>query len=161
LGTGDRTFQFERRVFRPEWSSFEAFVIPGHSPGFGNEMLARPMHSRNYRYRGKTMRINIPADGFDLTSRMRSLVETRLLPALGQFRRQIEFVRVDLRTHVGRQEPDTAISEITASLRPAGEVRVQTGDPQMQVSIERAAQAIRAQSSARLRSDRRSLDRFL
>jgi ribosome-associated translation inhibitor RaiA len=90
------------------------------------------------------MRINIHADGFDLTSRMRSLVETRLLPALGQFREQIEVVRVDLRTPVGRHEPDTAVCEVTASLRPEGEVRVRTGDPQMLVSIERAAQAIRA-----------------
>jgi hypothetical protein len=75
---------------------------------------------------------------------MRSLVEARLLAALGQFRGQIEFVRVDLRTRVGRHEPDTAICEVTASLRPAGEVRAQAGDPQMQVSIERAARAIRA-----------------
>jgi hypothetical protein len=75
---------------------------------------------------------------------MRSFVETRLLPALGQFRGQIEFVRVDLRMRVGHHEPDTAICEVTASLRPAGQVRVKTGDPQMQVSIERAAQAIRA-----------------
>jgi hypothetical protein len=75
---------------------------------------------------------------------VRSLVAARLLAALGQFRGQIEFVRVDLRTRVGRQEPDTAICEVAASLRPAGEVRVQAGHPQMAVSIERAAQAIRA-----------------
>jgi ribosome-associated translation inhibitor RaiA len=90
------------------------------------------------------MRININADGFDLTPRMRSLVAARLLAALGQFRRQIEFVRVDLRTRAGHHEPDTAICEVTASLRPAGEVRAETGNPQMQVSIERTAQAIRA-----------------
>jgi ribosome-associated translation inhibitor RaiA len=90
------------------------------------------------------MRINIHADGFELTSRLRAFVEERLLAALAQFHSQIEFVRVHLRTRPGHHEHDTTICEVATNLRPAGEVRVQTDNPQMQVSIDRAAEAIRA-----------------
>jgi ribosome-associated translation inhibitor RaiA len=90
------------------------------------------------------MRINIHADGFELTSRLRAFVEARLLAALEQFRNRIEFVRVHLRTRVGRHGRDTTICEVATRLRPAGEVRVQANDPRMQVAIDRAAEAIRA-----------------
>jgi ribosome-associated translation inhibitor RaiA len=88
--------------------------------------------------------MNIHADGFDLSPRLRALVEARLFAALGRLRDQIESVRVHLRTRIGRNEPDTISCEVAARLRPAGEVRVRTDNPQMQVSIDRAAQAIRA-----------------
>jgi ribosome-associated translation inhibitor RaiA len=90
------------------------------------------------------MRINIHADGFELTARLRAFVEARLLAALGEFRSQIEFVRVHLRTRVDGRELDTTVCEVATSLRPPGAVRVQTENPRMQVSIDRAAQAIRA-----------------
>jgi ribosome-associated translation inhibitor RaiA len=89
------------------------------------------------------MRIDIHADGFDLSPRMRALVEGRLLGALRQFRGQIEFVRVHLRTRLG-QERDTTSCEVSARLRSASEVRVLIDDPEMQASVDRAAEAIRA-----------------
>lgn len=90
------------------------------------------------------MRINIHAQGFDLTPQLRAFVEVRLLGALDQFRNRIEFVRAHLRTCVGRNVPDATYCEVVARLRPAGEVRVRTEYAEMQLSIARAAQAIRA-----------------
>ena len=90
------------------------------------------------------MRINIYADGFDLSPRMRALVEARLREALWQFHSRIEFVRVHLRTRVGRHEPDTTSCEVTAGLRPTGEVRVRIDESEMQASVDRAAEAIHA-----------------
>jgi ribosome-associated translation inhibitor RaiA len=95
-------------------------------------------------WQGKTMRINIHPQGFDLTPQLRAFVEARLLGALDQFRDRIEIVRVHLRTRIGRNEPDATGCEVVARFRPAGEVRVRTEYPEMQVSIARAAQAIRA-----------------
>jgi ribosome-associated translation inhibitor RaiA len=97
------------------------------------------------------MRINIHADGFDLSPRMRALVEARLRGALWQFRGQIELVRVHLHTRVGRHEPDTTSCEVTASLRPTGEVRVRIDEPEMQASVDRAAEAIRVAIERELR----------
>ena len=93
---------------------------------------------------GKAMRIHIHAQEFDLTPQLRAFVEARLLGALDQFRDRIEFVRVHLRTRIGGNEPDATGCEVVARFRPAGEVRVRTEYPEMQVSIARAAQAIRA-----------------
>ena len=90
------------------------------------------------------MRIHIHAQKFDLTPQLRAFVEARLLGALDQFRDRIEFVRVHLRTRIGRNEPDATGCEVVARFRPAGEVRVRTEYPEMQVAIARAAQAIRA-----------------
>ena len=114
----------------------------GVSPAIENGNTTALLRAR-FR-ESKTMRINIHADGFELTSRLRAFVEARLLAALGQFRSQIEFVRVHLRTRVGRHEPATTACEVATSLRPAGEVRVRADNPRMQVSIDRAAHAIRA-----------------
>ncbi len=90
------------------------------------------------------MRINIHAEGFDLRPQLRAAVESRLLAALGAFAGRIQFVTVHLQARLGRHQPDTTSCEVAVTLRPSGEVRVRADGAQMQMSIDRAAQAIRA-----------------
>ena len=64
------------------------------------------------------MQINVRSR-FDLTSQTRSIVESRLVSALGPFTFRIESVAVHLEAGRSRTQPDAASCSIVVSLRPA------------------------------------------
>ena len=68
------------------------------------------------------MRINIYAEGFQLTSQLRAFVDLRLLSTLGPFRDRIESAVVHLRARNARSVLDTTSSDVVVRLYPSGEV---------------------------------------
>jgi ribosome-associated translation inhibitor RaiA len=85
------------------------------------------------------MRINVHAEGFDLTSHTRGFVESRLLSALGPVSVLIESVDVQLEASKDRTQPDTAVCVIVVNLLPSGEVRSGAEHSWLHVAIDRAA----------------------
>ena len=88
------------------------------------------------------MRINVHANGFDLTPHTRGFVESRLLSALGPFIVHIESVAVRLEARKSGTQPDTAACGIVVSLHPSGVARSRAEDSRMHAAIDRAAAGI-------------------
>jgi ribosome-associated translation inhibitor RaiA len=88
------------------------------------------------------MRINIYAEGFQLTSQLRAFVDLRLLSTLGPFRDRIESTVVHLRARNARSVPDTTSSDVVVRLYPSGEVRARAQQPRMEDAIDQAAKEI-------------------
>ena len=84
------------------------------------------------------MRINVHANGFDLTRHIREFAESRVQCALGRFEACIESVTVHLDAVKGRLQPDTTRCRVKATLHPSGEVRSLASHAWMNVAINRA-----------------------
>ena len=90
------------------------------------------------------MRINIYAEGFQLTSQLRAFVEGRLLSALGLFRDRIQSAHVHVRATNDRTVRDITSCDVAVNLYPSGEVRARAQKPRMEESINQAVNEIRA-----------------
>src|SRR5688572_24095961 len=97
------------------------------------------------------MRINLRADGLDLTAHIRTFVESRVRSALGQFERGIAFVDVHLEFVRGGVRPNAAACSISVTLRPSGTVRSFVYHPWMRVAINRAASDAAGQVERKVR----------
>ena len=88
------------------------------------------------------MRINVYAEGFQLTSQLRDYVDLRLLSALGRFSDRIESGVVRLRALNGRTVSETTHCDVLVRLYPSGELRARANEPRLEDAIDRAAKEI-------------------
>lgn len=91
------------------------------------------------RLGGCVIRVNVQADGFDLTAQIRGFVETQVLAALGRFDASIALVEVHLGAVRGRATPDKTVCSVIVTLHPHGDVRSIASHAWMNVAITRAA----------------------
>jgi ribosome-associated translation inhibitor RaiA len=90
------------------------------------------------------MTIDIYADGFQLTPRLRAFAESRLLAALRPFHEHIASAIMNLRVRTGRSQPGITGCDVVVALHPSGEhVGAGAREPRMQEAIDRAAERIR------------------
>lgn len=89
------------------------------------------------------MRINIHAQGFQLTSQLRAFAESRVLSALGPFRNHIKSTVVDLRAKSDRSQPSTTSCHVVVSLHPSGELLGRAENTWMDESIDAAINEVR------------------
>ena len=91
------------------------------------------------RLGGCVIRVNVQADGFDLTAQIRGFVETQVLAALGRFDASIALVEVHLGAVRGRATLDKTVCSVIVTLHPHGDVRSIASHAWMNVAITRAA----------------------
>jgi ribosomal subunit interface protein len=89
------------------------------------------------------MRINVYANGFQLTQEIRTFAEFRVLSALGQFEAQIESVIVHL--EAGRSQPATAVCRLVVRRHHTSEIHARAEGSQIHDAIDRATAATAAQ----------------
>jgi len=88
------------------------------------------------------VRINIYAEGFQLTPELRAYVDLRLLSALGRFSDRIESAVVRLRARNRRTESERASCDVVVTLHPSGEFRSRAEEPRLEDAIDRSVNEI-------------------
>ena len=104
------------------------------------EAFSRYVSSRSG---SQSMRINVGAEGFELTPQLRRVVVSRLVSALGPFGAHIASVGVRLQISMGHAQSQTTICEVAVSLRQSGDVIARAEDAKMPVAIDHAAKGVR------------------
>jgi ribosomal subunit interface protein len=89
------------------------------------------------------MRINVDANGLQLTQEIRTFAEFRILSALGQFEAQIESVIVHL--EASRSQPAAVVCRLVVRRHHTGEIHARAEGSHIHDAIYRATAAIAAQ----------------